>query len=65
MRSARKHIGWSLSGLPGGDEFRAEMNTIESCDEQARAVGAWFDRLADAMPRLPAGDAPAGAATLH
>jgi hypothetical protein len=33
------------------------MNAIESCDEQARAVGAWFDRLADAMPLMPAGAA--------
>ena len=47
VRSARKHIGWTLRGLPGGEAFRAEMNAIESCDAQARAVGAWFDRLAD------------------
>ncbi|HZW75789.1 MAG TPA: tRNA-dihydrouridine synthase, partial [Caldimonas sp.] len=47
VRSARKHIGWTLRGLPGGDEFRAEMNAIESCDAQARAVAAWFERLAD------------------
>ena len=62
VRSARKHIGWTLRGLPGGDDFRAEMNTIESCDAQARAVGAWFDRLADAMPLMPDGTAAAIAA---
>jgi tRNA-dihydrouridine synthase B len=54
VRSARKHIGWTLRGLPGGEEFRAEMNAIESCDAQARAVAVWFDRLADAMPLMPA-----------
>jgi len=66
VRSARKHIGWTLRGLPGGDAFRAEMNAIDSCDAQARAVAAWFDRLADAMPQLPAGDANADAvAAIH
>jgi tRNA-dihydrouridine synthase B len=54
VRSARKHIGWTLKGLPGGDAFRAEMNAIESCDAQARAVCAWFGRLADEMPLMPA-----------
>ena len=66
VRSARKHIGWTLRGLPGGEEFRAEMNAIESCDAQARAVAAWFDRLADAMPLMPVCDAHERAApTLH
>ena len=66
VRSARKHIGWTLRGLPRGEEFRAEMNAIESCDAQARAVAAWFDRLAEAMPRLPACDPHGRAATtLH
>ena len=54
VRSARKHIGWTLRGLPGGEEFRERMNAIEHCSEQARAVGEWFDRLADRMPSMPA-----------
>jgi tRNA-dihydrouridine synthase B len=54
VRSARKHIGWTLRGLPGGEPFRAAMNAIESCAEQARAVGEWFDRLAERMPVMPA-----------
>jgi len=54
VRSARKHIGWTLRRLPGGEPFRAEMNAIESCAEQARAVGEWFDRLAERMPVMPA-----------
>jgi tRNA-dihydrouridine synthase B len=56
VRTARKHIGWTLKGLPGGEAFRGEMNAIESCDAQARAVGAWFDRLADETPRMPLAD---------
>jgi tRNA-dihydrouridine synthase B len=67
VRSARKHIGWTVKGLPGGEAFRAEMNAIESCDAQARAVAAWFDRLADAMPRMPLADESRGdvAPSLH
>jgi tRNA-dihydrouridine synthase B len=62
VRSARKHIGWTLRGLPGGEAFRSDMNTIESCDEQSRAVASWFDRLADSLPLMPAAPAPDAAA---
>ena len=54
VRSARKHIGWTLRGLPGGDAFRDEMNAIDSCDAQLEAVGNWFDALADKAPLMPA-----------
>jgi len=54
VRSARKHIGWTLRGLPGGDEFRSEMNTIDSCEAQIKAVADWFDALADRAPLMPA-----------
>jgi len=53
VRSARKHIGWTLRGLPGGDAFRDEMNAIDTCDEQLKAVGDWFDALADTEPLVP------------
>ena len=61
VRSARKHIGWTLRGLPGGDDFRDRMNTIDSCDAQLQAVGDWFDALADRAPLMPAAPAAAGA----
>lgn len=51
--SARKHIGWYVRGLPGGEEFRAHMNTLSSCDSQLDAVAGYFDRLAMRMDRLP------------
>lgn len=54
VRSARKHIGWAVRALPGGEAFRAEMNLIESCELQLRAVGNWFDALAETHTRLPA-----------
>jgi tRNA-dihydrouridine synthase B len=59
VRSARKHIGWAVRALPGGDEFRARMNRLESCEAQVRAVTDWFDELADHHHLLPA---PSGAA---
>jgi tRNA-dihydrouridine synthase B len=53
VRSARKHIGWALRELPGGDVFRAEMNLIDNCAMQLRAVAAWFARLGEHHTRLP------------
>lgn len=43
MRTARKHIGWYVRDLPGGEVFRQAMNRLESCDEQLAAVGEFFD----------------------
>ncbi len=53
VRSARKHIGWAVRGLPGGEDFRSAMNRLESSGEQVRALSDWFDRLADRHERLP------------
>ena len=53
VRTARKHIGWAVRALPGGEDFRARMNRLESCETQVRAVTDWFDALADAHHRLP------------
>jgi tRNA-dihydrouridine synthase B len=54
VRSARKHIGWAVKALPGGEAFRAAMNLLDSADSQVRAVGSFFDQLADRHPLLPA-----------
>ena len=59
VRSARKHIGWALRELPGGDAFRAEMNRIEDCRSQVSAVTDWFARLAEEHEQLPRLAAPA------
>lgn len=59
VRSARKHIGWYVRALPGGEAFRAEMNTIEEAAAQLAAVQRFFDALADRMDRLPAAAAAA------
>lgn len=43
VRTARKHIGWYVRDLVGGEEFRQQMNLLENCDEQLAAVNNFFD----------------------
>jgi len=54
VRSARKHIGWAVRGLPGGEDFRAAMNTLDDAAAQHRAVAEFFDTLALQHTLLPA-----------
>jgi tRNA-dihydrouridine synthase B len=54
VRTARKHIGWYVRGLPGGEVFRQDMNAIEETGPQMRAVTEYLDSLAATMDRLPA-----------
>jgi tRNA-dihydrouridine synthase B len=54
VRTARKHIGWYVKTLPGGEAFRAKMNLIEDCDLQAQAVADFFDELNTHTDRMPA-----------
>jgi len=53
VRSARKHIGWYVRSLPGGETFREQMNTLESSDQQMAAMVDYLDGLAQQMDRLP------------
>lgn len=57
VRSARKHIGWYVRSLPGGEAFRTEMNAIEEGAAQLAAVDRFFDGLAATMDRMPAANA--------
>lgn len=43
VRTARKHIGWYVQDLTGGEEFRRKMNRLETCDEQIAAVDTFFE----------------------
>jgi tRNA-dihydrouridine synthase B len=54
VRSARKHIGWAVKLLPGGEAFRARMNLIDDCRTQVQALGDYFETLAERHERLPA-----------
>jgi len=58
VRSARKHIGWAVRALPGGELFRARMNTLTRCTDQLDALAGWFDTLAAAHERLPQTPSP-------
>jgi tRNA-dihydrouridine synthase B len=53
VRSARKHIGWYVRALPGGEPFRARMNELDDAQAQLRAVADFFDELGTRMDRLP------------
>lgn len=53
VRTARKHIGWAVKRLPGGEDFRAAMNLIDNSADQARAFAAWCDQLSERHERWP------------
>jgi tRNA-dihydrouridine synthase B len=53
VRSARKHIGWYVRDLPGGEAFRARMLTLEDSARQLDAVASYFDALGATLDRLP------------
>jgi tRNA-dihydrouridine synthase B len=54
VRTARKHIGWAVRSVPGGEAFRAVMNTLATPEAQLGAVLTFFDELAEHHPRWPA-----------
>lgn len=43
VRTARKHIGWYVRDLPGGEEFRQRMNLLECTEAQLEAVDQFFE----------------------
>ncbi len=53
VRSARKHIGWYVRDLPGGEAFRLQMNALDDCAAQVAAVAHYMDTLGASMDRIP------------
>ncbi|WP_395057862.1 tRNA dihydrouridine synthase DusB [Polaromonas sp.] len=53
VRSARKHIGWYVKTLPGGEAFRSRMNLLEDSQAQWQAVADFFDEMGARMDRMP------------
>jgi len=45
-RVARKHIGWTVRELPGGEQLRSAVNTLHAAQAQRAAVNDYFERLA-------------------
>jgi len=43
VRTARKHIGWYVRDLAGGEDFRQRMNLLEDCEQQLAAVNDFFE----------------------
>ena len=52
VRTARKHIIWYTRALVGGDDFCTEMNRLDDCRAQQRAVDGFLRRHADRHERL-------------
>jgi len=46
VRVARKHIGWTVRELPGGEAFRGQVLRIDNADAQYCAVNDYFATLA-------------------
>jgi tRNA-dihydrouridine synthase B len=53
VRSARKHIGWYVQALPGGEAFRRAMLVLDDSSAQVAAVEQFFDTLSAQMDRIP------------
>jgi tRNA-dihydrouridine synthase B len=45
-RVARKHIGWAVRELPGGEALRSAVNGMQAVPAQCAAVNDFFERLA-------------------
>jgi tRNA-dihydrouridine synthase B len=45
-RVARKHIGWTVRALPGGEALRSSVNQLQAADAQRAVVNDYFARLA-------------------
>ncbi|MBI3375750.1 MAG: tRNA dihydrouridine synthase DusB [Betaproteobacteria bacterium] len=52
VRVARKHIGWYVRELPGGEALRQRVNATHCILKQVAEVGAYFERLAEGGERL-------------
>jgi tRNA-dihydrouridine synthase B len=52
VRTARKHIGWYVRELEGGEPFRRQMNLLESTEDQLRALDNFFETLHQYGERL-------------
>ncbi|MDY7576271.1 tRNA dihydrouridine synthase DusB [Actimicrobium sp. CCI2.3] len=56
VRTARKHIGWYVRDLAGGEDFRQSMNLLEDCEQQLTAVNDFFEsqiRFGERLQYIP------------
>lgn len=45
VRTARKHIGWYLEGLPDAQALRQQINCAETTAAQISALETWFEQF--------------------
>ena len=60
VREMRKHLCWYTKGLPGGGEFREQINHIEGRDAVLACIDAYFAAPAGDRRRHPGAAALAG-----
>lgn len=53
MLTARKHIGWYVKNLIGGEAFRGQMNVLQTVQAQHQSVADFFDEMAVGYSHLP------------
>ena len=53
VRTARKHIGWAVRGLPGGEDFRQAMNLLDTREAQVQALDGFLSQLAQDHAQWP------------
>ncbi len=53
VRTARKHLGWTLRGVPGGGAFRDHMNTLVDAQQQFQVVADFLETLSHTHQRWP------------
>jgi len=45
VRTARKHIGWYIEGLPHAAQLRQQINSSETTTDQVNALQTWFEQF--------------------
>jgi tRNA-dihydrouridine synthase B len=49
LRVARKHVAWSVYGLPGANIFREDFNTVSDAGQARQMIEQFFTLLSDRM----------------
>lgn len=57
VRTARKHIGWYLHGVPGGDALRRSINTVSNSQQQWQMLADFLHTLQAQYPLWPVAQA--------
>ena len=53
VRVARKHIGWYVAALPGGEAFRRGLNQLDNAAAQSDALARYLDTQVQTLSAWP------------